>query len=180
VPANCSACGDKCASTSTSVTSVNCTGQPNGSGATCQYTCATGYLDCDQSTNPPDLNGCECHSPGATQSQCCTGSCPIQHNNGLNQGTSLYYDCSTYASSPSQVAHDACTAYAGGSPTQCSVYGCLGLDGGPNGDQMWCSDGNLQTDCICWTYTGPDQGHLFDSHQLCPGFCPSPTDPTYN
>jgi hypothetical protein len=183
---NCSACGDKCASTSTSVTSVSCSGSTNGVGATCQYTCATGYLDCDMATNPPDLNGCECHAPGATQAQCCAtsgGDCPIQHKNGLGQSTSLFWDCVPAGTMNSLLAQDACIAYVGAAKaSQCQPY--LSFDDDSGVPDSYCSGGTATGDCICWAYSGQYAGTVCDAKAIgapdptqCYGF---PTSGTFN
>ena len=160
---NCSACGDKCAPTSTSVTSASCGGDSNGFGATCSYTCATGYLDCNGATNPPDLDGCECHVPGATQSQCCAtsgGDCPVQHKNGLGQSTSLFYDCVPAGTINSQLANDACIAYVGAAnAADCQPYYASEDAAAPD---SWCS-GAATGDCICWTFLGQYSGTVCDA-----------------
>jgi hypothetical protein len=182
VPAHCSACPDTCASNAAVETSTSCSGQPNGQGATCSYTCATGYLDCN-SGNPPNTDGCECHVAGATQpSQCCSGACPVAHNNGLNQGTSAFVDCFTFASSAATVARDACVAFTG-NLGQCTQGQCLAVDGAADGDMVWCASGS-PTACACWTYQGPNVGYVHDSG--LPGnsncYCADKTlgDTTYN
>ena len=157
---NCSACGDKCASTATIETSSSCSGDTNGFSATCSYTCASGYQDCN-SANVPNLDGCECHVVGATQADCClgTGTCPVTHNNGLNQASSRFFDCSTYAANPSQVAQDACIAYvAVANASQCQQY----TDTDTGLPDSWCS-GAFTGDCICWTYSGQYAGTLYDA-----------------
>jgi hypothetical protein len=174
VTSNCSACGQECASTSTTVTSVECLGQADGTGATCSYTCATGWLDCDLSIDPPNLDGCECYAPNATIDDCCTGGCPIQHDNGLNQSSSLFYDCTD---APLSIALDACAAFTG-DPTQCHAGGCFDQDGGATDDEIVCSDGSPTT-CVCWEYSGPASLHLYNSGSTgCT--CPDATDPTYD
>ena len=161
---NCSACGDKCAVTSGSVTSVSCPGDSNGFGATCTYTCATGYLDCNGTTNPPDIDGCECHVPGASQSQCCAtsgGDCPIQHKNGLGQATSLFYDCVLAGTMNQQLAQDACISYVGAAnASQCQPY-YSSLDAAA--PDSYCSGG---ADCICWTFTGQYAGTVCDAKAI--------------
>jgi hypothetical protein len=174
VPTNCSACGLSCAPTSSSVTRVTCAGEPDGTGATCSYGCATGWLDCDATTNPPDSNGCECRAPNATVADCCEGSCPMQHDNGLNQSSSLFYDCSA---SPLQIALDACAAFTGDG-AQCHSGECYLDDGGATGDQIVCSDGS-PTSCICWEYSGSAPMHVYDSSSAA-CVCPQGTDATYH
>jgi hypothetical protein len=159
---NCSACGDTCAPVSASVTSAACPGAVDGTGATCSYTCATGYLDCDGLTNPPNLNGCECHVPGATPAQCCAasgGDCPVQHHNGLNQTSSIFYDCVPTGTMSAQLAQDACIAYVGAAnAVQCQQY----TEGDASVPDSYCS-GSFTGDCVCWTYSGVYVGTVFDA-----------------
>jgi hypothetical protein len=157
---NCSACGDKCASTMTIETTSTCGGDTNGFAATCSYTCASGHQDCN-AANAPNLDGCECMVAGATQAQCCLGtaSCPITHNNGLNQASSRFFDCDTYAANPSQVADDACIAYVGAANAgQCGPYS----DSDASTVDSWCS-GAFTGDCICWTFAGQYAGQVYDA-----------------
>jgi hypothetical protein len=171
---SCSACEQACAPTSSTVTSAECLGQADGTGATCSYTCATGWLDCDRSTNPPNVNGCECHAPNATTADCCSGGCPIQHDNGLYQSSSFFYDCSI---TPPQIALDACAAFTG-DPTQCHAGDCFDLDGGATGEKLVCSDGS-PTACVCWEYLGPAAMRVYNSASTeC--MCPDTTDPTFD
>lgn len=179
---NCSACGDTCAASGTSQTSATCSGQVNGAGATCSYTCATGYLDCNASLNPPNLDGCECHSPGATQANCgSNGCCPVQHNNGLGQTNSTFYDCVVPGTYNSTLAKDACTSFVGqANASQCQQFGCVAPDGGPTADNVWCSNGSA-TDCVCWDFTGPDVGSVHDQGAAGSCYCPiKGLDPSYN
>jgi len=160
---NCSACGDHCAAVGAVQTSASCPGDTNGFGSTCAYTCATGYLDCNGATSPPNLDGCECHVPGATQSQCCAtsgGDCPVQHKNGLGQATSLFYDCVPAGTMNSQLADDACIAYVGAAnAAQCQPYSDVIDAAAPD---SWCS-GAFTGDCICWTFSGQYVGTVYDA-----------------
>jgi hypothetical protein len=181
---NCSACGDKCAPNSSSVTSqaccagTTCPGSTNGVNNSCEYTCATGYLDCDgpANTNPPNTNGCECHSPGAKASQCCGGGCPVQHTDGLI-GQSYYpasptfYDCLPAGTMNTTLAEDACAAYVtargGTAATNCGLFGPT--DGGPADSVCAITVGNcggsctgFLGDCICWTASGTYKGQVLD------------------
>jgi hypothetical protein len=172
---NCSACGKTCAAVSSSVTMVSCPGQPNGAGSTCQYMCATGYLDCNAATDPPDLDGCECKvTATATPSDCCSGGCPVLHkDNGFGKS---YYECS---SSPQQVALAACASFTS-NRAQCSSAPCTWDDGGLTGDSVVCSFGST-TDCVCWDYAGPDANFVHDSGSSGTCVCPdAATDPPYN
>jgi hypothetical protein len=177
VTANCSACGMMCAPAVSNVTSAQCVGRSDGTGATCQYTCTTGWLDCNATKSPPDTDGCECNAPSAQPSDCCNGGCPIAHDNGLNNATSTFYECST---SPAVIALDACAAFTG-DVSQCSdAYQCDDAADGGVADYLVCSDGSL-TDCICWDYAGLYAGRVHDSKKPFPSCdCASSTDPTYN
>ena len=160
---HCGACPDTCASTGASQTSAACCsagicpGSTNGSNDTCQYTCANGYLDCNASV-PPDSDGCECHVPGATASQCCAGGgCPITHNNGIAQ----FWDCQPAGSYDSQLAVDACVALVGAANiASCTQGQCVAPDGAADGDLVVCATGAGSTDCVCWTYSGPNVGYF--------------------
>jgi hypothetical protein len=183
----CGGCAEPCASPGVSQTTASCTGPAEGLGATCSYTCAAGYLDCD-STSKPDTNGCECNAPGATLAQCCAAGigtdCPIEHATGLGMS---FYDCSppcTPSSCTTTVAQDACTAFTGNAG-ECTAFTCPPVDGGAS-DLAWCATGS-PTDCACWTYQGTNTGYVHDPH-LPPGagmvncMCPSSAsgDPTFN
>ncbi len=181
---NCSACGDKCAAVNTIQTSssccagTSCPGSTNGVNNSCQYTCATGYLDCNgaANTNPPNVDGCECHAPGATVAQCCGGGCPVQHTDGL-VGKSYYpasptfYDCIPAMTMNINLAVDACAAYVtargGNAATNCGEFGPQ--DGGPADSVCAITNGNCGTnctgymgDCICWTASGTYKGQVLD------------------
>lgn len=188
---NCSACGTACATVSASqsdpqcCTNGVCPGSTNGAGATCEYTCGAGHLDCNASV-APDTDGCECTAPGATASQCCGTACPVQHDYDKDIVGATFYDCVATGTYNITVATDACAAYTGSS-TQCDAMGtyyCDYPDGGLAGD-MVCSDGTGAQACACWGYDGALQGHMF----IGPGKasanpnnceCPEPTDPSWN
>ena len=172
---NCSACNDKCAAVDTIQTSASCPGSTNGAGASCQYTCATGHLDCNgpAGTNPPNLDGCECAVPaGVTQAQCCAkqgGDCPVAHTNGLSGSTMppameiQFFDCVPTGTMNATLAYDACVAFVGASQaSQCQAYGQA--DSGTA--DSYCNGGNSDTaangDCICWTFSGPNAGTFLD------------------
>jgi hypothetical protein len=175
---NCSACGDQCAAVGPMQTSASCPGLTDGQGNSCVYTCATGYLDCDgpAGTNPPNLNGCECHAPNATASQCCSGGCPVSHVTGLvgqsyYPTSDIFYDCVPTGTMNLQLALDACAAYVvargGTAATNCSEFGPT--DGGlPDGvcaitsNQCTTNCTGFLGDCICWTYSGTYEGQVLD------------------
>ena len=178
---NCGACGQACTATNAS--------SPQCNGTTCSYTCTTGYLDCNASV-APDTDGCECHSPGATQANCGNGSngavgcCPVQHNDGLSSGTPKFFDCNPAGQFSLSLAIDACTEFTGAAG-QCTQGQCIGADGGTDGDLVVCSTGST-TDCPCWTFAGPNIGYVHDPHLPPSGgnncFCADKTlgDTTYN
>ena len=114
----------------------------------------------------PNTDGCECPYTGTTAPACCSDTCPIQHNNGLNQGTSKFYDCTPLNTYNSTVAMDACTAFTGNA-SQCTSGMCVAADGGTDGDVVVCSTGSA-TDCVCWTFQGPNVGY-FHNPNLPPG-----------
>lgn len=179
---NCSACGDKCAPTSTSVTQAGCSGDTNGFGATCSYTCANGYLDCNLGV-APDTDGCECHSPGATQSNCGNGQngpqgcCPVQHSDGLPTG-STFYDCNAATSGTSgytvALATDACTQFTG-NQADCGAGECTNANDAGTGDFVVCGQTSATSECVCWEYMGPNVGKVTTAtgsilgQCLCPG-----------
>jgi hypothetical protein len=173
---NCSACGDKC--TANNATAPAC------SGTTCSYMCNTGFLDCNVAT-APDLDGCECNSPGATAAQCCSPACPQQHHYQVGVVNSVFYDCIAEGTIDQTDAIDACNAYTG-STTQCDTGGvsnfyCTYPDGGTVGD-MVCSNGSTTKSCACWGYDGQLVGLMQvgtgTGNANCP--CPVPTGPTWN
>jgi len=168
---NCSACGAACASPDAGEAGVS-TSACNG--ATCSYTCATGFLDCNVAL-APNLDGCECHAPGGA---CCTGHCPVMHSNGLDQANSTFYDCAEAGAYTQQLALDACKAFTG-DVSLCLPGKCEGVDGGPNGDLVVCAY-DSKSDCPCWVYSGPDTGHVHDPHATSPNcFCGVLADPMY-
>jgi hypothetical protein len=182
-PTNCSACTDTCASVPTVETSSRCSGDTAGVGASCSYTCASGYQDCN-AASVPNLDGCECHVPGATQAQCClgAGTCPVPHDNGLNQTGSKFFDCEAAGQFTLALATDACVAFTG-DPTQCTPEVCEFPDGSADGDLVVCSAGS-GSDCVCWTYQGTNSGYLHDPGQPASAgcFCADSAigDPTYH
>ena len=174
---NCSACGDTCAATSGAgvhQTQASCPGSTNGMGAYCHYTCATGFLDCNAATMPPDLDGCECTAPSTAP--CCGGACPTGHITGLVPGQKPYYptdqnfyDCDTTMNL--QLATDACTAYVtargGTAAANCGAFGPV--DGGPPDSVCAITAINCGSscmgfmgDCICWTVSGTYAGQVID------------------
>jgi hypothetical protein len=184
---NCSACGDKCAAVSSSVTSASCPGSTNGTGATCTYTCATGYLDCNGALDPPDLDGCECHSPGAPASACGSGSsgtpgcCPVTHADGLSGGTypsPTFYDCIAAPSGGTgytqDLATDACVEFTG-NQANCGAGECTNAQDAGTGDFVVCGSATATSACACWEYMGPNNGKVTVAtgsllgQCLCPG-----------
>ncbi|MGH7294902.1 MAG: hypothetical protein ACRELB_08215 [Polyangiaceae bacterium] len=183
---NCSACGDHCAAVSSSVTGVSCPGSTNGAGATCQYTCATGYLDCNGALNPPDLDGCECqlvNSPNATQANCGSGStgtpgcCPVQHTDGLAV-TPTFFDCIARPVGTTgytvDLATDACVQFTG-NQADCGAGECTNPNDAGTGDFVVCGQTSAASECACWEYMGPNNGKVTTAtgailgQCLCPG-----------
>lgn len=160
---NCGACGIACAMGVSVVSAACCAGSmcpgpADGTGNTCQYTCASGFLDCNAMT-PPNTDGCECEVVGASSAPCCSGGCPSRHSNGLGQASSTFYDCLPAGTVDSQLAQDACIAYVGaGNASACQLYENPGDGGALN---AWCS-GPLTGDCICWTFSGEFKGQVLD------------------
>jgi len=162
---NCSACGAMCAAASGSQTSSMCSGPATGAGATCSYTCATNDLDCNGlAGSAPNLDGCECHAPGATASQCCSGGCPVQHTDGLTGSgyppNPKFYDCVPALTMNSQLAQDACNNYVNAvGSAACLAYSETADASAPD---SWCGGGDT-FDCICWTFSGRYSGTVFDA-----------------
>jgi hypothetical protein len=153
---NCSACGAQCDTSNASNTS--CTG------TTCQYTCKTGFSNCDAAA--PDLNGCECPTP-----VCCGAGCATTHACGVNNLP--YYDCVDAGTYNQTQAAKACTAYTN------DQFACnAGTCNNDAGDPLICGapDGG---GCACWAYGGTGSGHVhLSGNASC--FCPSVNDPSWN
>jgi hypothetical protein len=159
-------------------TPTSCTGV-----GTCNYTCKTGFIDCNKASG--DLDGCEC-----TGTACCgTGgtTCQPAHSNGpLASGLgNTYYDCmalgtpGTATTYSSMMAMEACVAHTG-DPSKCSDgWSCTGP---PN--TAVCAQtappGAPVANCDCWEYVGALAGHVSigDSTTTC--YCSVGTDPTWN
>ena len=153
---NCSMCGAVCDGGNATSTGCN--------GTTCQYTCKTGYSNCN--TTAPDLGGCECATPS-----CCGASCATTHAVGVNALN--YYDCVDAGTYDQTQAAKACTAYTG-NQFLCSLATCTN----DAGDPLMCGnpDGG---GCACWAYGGTSNGHVhLSGNTSC--FCPSTNDPTWN
>jgi hypothetical protein len=177
---NCGACGIKCGSTAKSQSTQNasqcctgttCPGSTNGAGDSCQYTCTAGNFDCN-AINPPNTDGCECSYAGVTNApSCCADACPTKHDDGL-VGQSYYpaspyfYDCVGTGQMNSQLAQDACNSYVvarGGAADYCQPFTDSADATSPD---SWCAATSPTTgfmnDCICWTFSGPYVGQVFD------------------
>jgi len=153
--------------------SCDSTGQ--WSGAPCLQptpTCTAGSCTCD---------GVSCgESCCATNGDagCCTGNCPVAHNNGLSLANSAFYDCVAAGTYNLQLAMDACAAFLGSS-SGCQAGACEGSDGGISGNLVVCAYGS---DCVCWQYAGQNAGLVHDPHASSPSNCICPAsqeDPTY-
>jgi hypothetical protein len=177
---NCGACGQSCASASSSTKSPTC--GPGPGGESCSYTCTAGNLDCNASL-APNTDGCECATPGVANAKCCSSSCPIKHSYNTQVTGSTFYDCVPAGIINQTLAMDACAAFTG-DPAQCSSGACINpvTDAG-NGDMVVCADGPLSNDCMCWTYAGPNKGFVNDP-KLAPNNCLCSAgnvgDPTFN
>jgi hypothetical protein len=72
-----------------------------------------------------------------------------------------------------------------GNAGQCTNGDCLAVDGAADGDLVVCSSGST-TDCVCWTFSGPNVGYFHNSNLPPAGgsncFCADKTlgDTTYN
>jgi hypothetical protein len=173
-PDHCSACNIECAQGGPSQSQRFC------NGVKCSYTCTAHHLDCNASI-APNTDGCECHTGNINNAQCCGTSCPVEHDNGLGQVNSSFFDCVTPNTYNLQLATDACIAFTG-NPADCNArgsYQCLKGDAG-TGEILVCSDGNGASSCVCWSYTNPNQGHVLNGGQKYPNcYCPQGGDPTY-
>jgi hypothetical protein len=153
---NCGACGVACpaAADTAGVSTALC------AGTTCQYTCNTGYLDCNASA-APDTDGCECAWSGAITAMCCSGNtCPTAHVTGYamqpSGASETFYDCETTVDQ--QLAMDACTAYSG-SAANCAPGAC-GMTAKTN--TVVCNFNMPLQDSVCWGYAGAAAGWTLD------------------
>jgi hypothetical protein len=151
--ANCGGCGNVCDKTS---------GTPTCNGTTCAYACNPGRSDCSQT--PPDLNGCECATPG-----CCGSSCQYTHIDGLGQD---FYDCVAPGVYDLAQATEACTAFTGNA-SQCAAISCK------NGAGAVCS-ATSPTSCACWEYSGSATGHVHSSGSAGQCYCALVTDTAWD
>jgi hypothetical protein len=152
---NCGACGMACpaAGDTSGVSSAMCTG------TTCQYTCNTGYLDCNASV-APDTDGCECAWSGAIAATCCAGNaCPSAHITGYatqpSGASQTFYDCETTVDQ--QLAMDACTAYSGNA-ADCAAGSC----GTSTTNTVVCNFNMPAQDSVCWGFVGAAAGWALD------------------
>jgi hypothetical protein len=165
---NCGACGVACPSAAdpAGVSSAMCTG------TTCQYTCNTGYLDCNASV-APDTDGCECAWSGAITARCCDdNACPAAHVTGYGAQPSgasqTFYDCETTVDE--KLAMDACIAYSG-SASYCMATACR-----PSTVKTVVCNLNapVSQDSVCWAYSGTAAGWVYDAGPYpIPFACPS-------
>jgi len=119
---NCGGCGNVCTPLGATADSCN--------GLSCSYTCKTGYQDCNQD-NAPDVDGCECKTPG-----CCGSACNTTHVNGTGED---FYDCNPPSTYTTLTAQAACNAYA-------ATLNQAGYDCGDG----WNCDGNLPPTVVCY------------------------------
>jgi hypothetical protein len=166
---NCGMCGRACDST---------WGTPSCDGEACSYVCNVGRANCN--TTPPNIDGCECATPG-----CCDGGvCQTTHSNGVSGGVAQsFYDCIARGTYDQVQAGKACAAFTGTS-TQCTVSTaslCLGglLGGQGVSASSVCSSGAAT--CYCWQYSGPNQGKVQTITGACTATCGgSGSDPQWN
>jgi hypothetical protein len=151
---NCGACGVACPASgdTAGVSTAVC------AGTTCQYTCNTGYLDCNASA-APDTDGCECAWSGAITPVCCSGgACPSAHVTGYamqpSGASETFYDCET--SVDANLAMDACTAYSGNA-AYCATGTC-----NTTGELVVCNFNIPSQDSVCWAYAGAAAGYAVD------------------
>jgi hypothetical protein len=121
------------------------------SGTTCSYVCKTGASDCNKTT-APDLDGCECPTPG-----CCPSGCETIHSDGVGAGDP-FYDCQPRATYNVPQALKACGAYAasiGGSAADCSDgWACPATS-----STLVCyGPGGVSCSGYCWGYSGTVAG----------------------
>jgi hypothetical protein len=159
---NCGGCGNACGTLHAVTAGTTCTG------TACQYMCATGYSNCDQTA--PNTKGCECATP-----MCCPGTggapatCQFTHSNGvglsaLGLGES-FYDCNPLNTYNATTAAEACYARFG------SAGGCASFRCGTQPYYYVCdasSVGGKQTcGSTCWAFGGTQVGNVTDCS--CPG-----------
>jgi hypothetical protein len=97
------------------------------------------------------------------------GCAPAQHSNGVGQS---YADCAPIGTVDARLGAEACDAFSHDA-ANCRDQGCSGSGTA----RAICYKG--ATDCTCWTYTGPNVGHV---RQAAGGSCTcgDATDPTWN
>jgi hypothetical protein len=174
---------DGCETSSTSVVScAGCTnscdtmtGTPSCDGTTCAYKCKAGRADCNNLT-PPDIDGCECPTPG-----CCATKCETTHSNGIGN---LFYDCVNAGSHALLQAQAACAA-AGAQGCNTSSKCCLlNLLGACVGNSAYSVCGTVNGQCYCWQYdhgAGDAPGTVQQVNpSACSAICSSSGNPTWN
>ena len=160
---SCGACGVACAPVSLAVEARSC------DAGTCAYACASGHLDCNAGIGT-NTDGCECAAPS-----CCGTSCAVRHDDGLGTDASVFFDCVEAGVYNVGLAEDACRHFTG-SAAACTSGSCDPPS--PPTDLAVCSSGS-STDCVCWTYAGPDKGLVFDSQEAGACLCALPGNPPF-
>jgi hypothetical protein len=177
---DCGDCGKACDTVKSTPTS--CTS------GTCNYSCKTGFIDCNMAGG--DLDGCEC----AGTACCGTGTtCQLAHSDGPSGTLGLgqtYFDCHALgtpgvASSYTEpMAREAALASPWAvSPTDTT---CTDIVGGTTciaGTSSHCVIAGRTADptgpeCAIWCYDGVLAGRVFTSTTGC--FCPCPGGDTWN
>ena len=101
------------------------------------------------------------------------------HVTGLTNDAGLitFYDCLPTGLGGPPLAMDACLAWSSGADA-CPISECLGPDGGLDGVFAVCAFGlDASSPCACWSYDGPDMGHVSLNPTTC--VCPTASDPPY-
>ena len=124
---------------------------------TCDYTCATGFINCGE----PASGGCNCAGTA-----CCSGSCQTAHSNGVGQ---TFYDCNELNVHSEPSATEACTAYViteGGEASDC-VSGNSCSQTPDNLSVCWSTNGGSTVlGSYCWEYAGTNAGKVVNTS--CP------------
>lgn len=176
-PANCGACGQAC-NTSQS-TGAGC------SGTACTYSgCQSGYEDCDKTSNPQDLNGCETRTNTTAACGGCSPCAAVSASvlNASCDGTTCSYTCNPGYADCNKLTPpntDGCeasltsTANCGGCGIVCSASpGCVSHDNGV---------GQHYSDCFALLSTSTPQATALElamqactawtgSRSLCAGY----------
>ncbi len=116
--------------------------------------------------------GCGC---GARP--CCGSTCAVRHDDGLGGDAAVFYDCIEAGAYGYDLAWAACGWFTGDAASFCSAGTCG--PPAPATDMAVCSSSS-QSDCVCWTYAGPDVGFVYDSQEAGVCLCAIPGNPQWN